>query len=162
MKRFIMLILFLLALTWPVRFFRENQSKSFTPHTVFESDYQAQQLILRNINLYPNIPLARLFQNKAVIISNKYLSNFFALIDPNYYFFASHPREVINGQNYFRLPFVLIFPLFWYIFKSKQKSKKIVLFITLIIILLLSFLTNFSQYDLVLWPFFAFMITSVL
>ena len=162
MKRAVSVILFLLTFTWPVNFYHENQNKSFIPHTIFESDYQAQQVVLRNINLYPNIPLARFFQNKAVVIANKYFSNLFSLIDPNYYFFASHPREVINGQNYFRLSLFLIIPLFWFIFKTKYPPKKIVLATTLTTIMFLSFFTNYYQYDLVLWPLFAFMIVSSL
>ena len=162
MRKIIVLILFVLSLSWPINFFRENRNQSFVPRTIFESDYQAQQVILRNINLYPNIPLARFFQNKLVVISKKYFDNFFSLIDPNYYFFASHPREVVNGQNYFRLPFILIFPLFWFMFKTKHKSKKAILLSTLAVILILSFFTNFYQYDLVLWPLFIFMIISTL
>ena len=162
MRKIIVLILFVLSLSWPINFFRENRNQSFVPRTIFESDYQAQQVILRNINLYPNIPLARFFQNKLVVISKKYFDNFISLIDPNYYFFASHPREVVNGQNYFRLPFILIFPLFWFMFKTKHKSKKAILLSTLAVILILSFFTNFYQYDLVLWPLFIFMIISTL
>lgn len=160
MKKILSIILFLLTLSWPINFIRENRNLSLAPHTIFETDYQAQQTILRNINLYPNIPLARLFQNKAVIIANKFFSNFFSLIDPNYYFFASHPREVINGQNYFRLPLILIILLFWFISKTKYPPKNNILITTLAIITFLSLFTNYYQYDLILWPFFAFMIVK--
>lgn len=154
------IITFLFVLVWPITYFKENLRVKHTFQTIFEEDYQAKQKVLRNINLYPNIPLARLFQNKAIVVTSKYLDNFFSLIDPNYYFFASHPREVVNGQNYFRMPFILMLPLFRYILRVKDKSKKSVLLSTLFVISALSFLKNYYQYDLLLWPFVSYMIVK--
>jgi len=159
MKKATIIIAIFAVFLWPFNYFFENQGLSFRPHHVFEFDYQAQQQILRNINVYPNIPLARMFQNKLVIISGKYLDGFFALIDPNYYFFGSHPREVINGQNYFRLPLLLSIPLLWYLLKFSGKSKKFVISFGFFTLLFLSLFTNYYKFDLVLWPFFLIMTT---
>lgn len=153
MNKLILIIAFVSFLLWPVRFFLENNKSSFAIHHVFESDYQAQQLILRNINLYPNVPLARFFQNKLVIISNKYFDNLFDFIDPNYYFFGSHPREVVGGQNYTRLPLLTFLPILFFFLKSKVKFKKSYLLLFLSSVLVLSFITNHYLFDFVLWPF---------
>jgi hypothetical protein len=91
-KKLIFATTFISLLIWVFNFFSINATNKFLPQTVFKSDYQGRQLILRNINLYPNILLARLFQNKAVLVSDKYLDNLFDFLDPNYYFLV-HIRE---------------------------------------------------------------------
>ena len=91
---------------WPLLFLLTLSSGLPPIKTIFSFDYQASQLILRKIYLYPNIPLARLFQNKAQIPTTKYESNLVALIDPNNYFFGFHPREVAGGLNLVKFPFV--------------------------------------------------------
>lgn len=154
MKYLIMAIAITTVLVWPINYFSVNQRPTLLPQTVFEQDYQGRQLILRNINLYPNIPLARAFQNKAVIIVRKYLNNLFNFIDPNYYFFGSHPREVPEGQNYTRLPLLSILPIFWFLFRVKNKKRKLILSLFTVIVLSLSFFTNHFLYDFSLWPFF--------
>ena len=160
MKLVILIIAVISVLVWPINFLTINQKLNFSPRTIFESDYQGRQLILRNINLYPNIPLARMFQNKANIFINKYFSNFFNLIDPNYYFFGSHPREIPGGQNYIRLPLLTLIPIFWFLYKGRARYKKnIILFLSLTLISL-SFFTNFYQFDLIIWPFMAFFVAS--
>lgn len=158
MKKFAAIIAILAFAVWPLNYFSNNQNINLAPKTVFESDYQGRQLILRNINLYPNVMMARFFQNKALVVSNKYVSNFFDLIDPNYYFFGSHPREIVSGQNYTRLPLFAIFPILWFLFKSKTKHKKTFLGLLTVTVLLLSFFTNHYVYDVFLWVFFLPMI----
>lgn len=93
MKYPIMAIAIISVLVWSINYFSANKNYNLTPQTVFEYDYQGRQLILRNINLYPSVPLARAFQNKAVIVVHKYIGNLLNLLDPNYYFFGSHPRK---------------------------------------------------------------------
>lgn len=159
MKRLIFLLAFISVLLWPINYLKQNHKlESLVPHSVFASDYQGRQLILRNINLYPNIFLARLFQNKALVVTNKYFDNFFDFIDPNYYFFGSHPREVVNGQNYTRLPLFAIFPILWFLLWSRGHHKKIILSVLTFSILIFSFFTNHHVYDFVLWPIFLYMI----
>src|SRR3972149_9031981 len=99
------------------------QWKEFKSQTIFFSDYEAQQKVLRNITLYPNIFSARLFQNKALIIIDKFNQNFFALTDPNSYFFSNHPREgVVSSQNLIKFPFLgLVFFFFGLFFLKKFK-----------------------------------------
>lgn len=57
--------------------------------------------------------LARVSYNKFTFYTNRYLTNFFAGFDPNYFFFGGHPREVPGGNNemkisYWLLPFFLL------------------------------------------------------
>ncbi len=158
MKKLILLLAVLSVLLWPVNYFSVNRKISLVPQMISEPDYQGRQLILRNTYLYPNVPLARFFQNKAVIITNKYLNNFFDFIDPGYYLFGSHPRELVDGQNYTRLPLFALIPILWFLFMFKNKRKKIFLLILSILFLLLSLFLNHPVYDFLLWPFFIPMI----
>ncbi len=108
---------------------------------------------MRNIYLYPKPILARIFQNKARIYLDKINSNFFALTDPNNYFFGFHPREImVNNQNLDKFPFLSL-PLFIYgIFKIKKGRKTNFVLVTSISALLsLTILTNFDRNDFILW-----------
>lgn len=158
MKRLVLLVAFLSFFLWPVNYFRANPDLRLTPQTIFVPDYQGRQLILRNINLYPSVWLARMFQNKVVVTVNKYFDDLFELIDPNYYFFGSHPREVVGGQNYTRLPVLTIVPILWFLFRVKFPKKKMFLLFFTFLILTLSFFTNHHVYDPFLWVFFIPMI----
>jgi hypothetical protein len=158
MKRFALLIAIVSFIIWPIRFISENIGADFTPKHIFALDYQAQQLVLRNINIYPSVPLARIFQNKALIVTNKYITNMFNFFDPNYYYFGSHPREVHNGQNYTRLPLFTIVPILLFFFKSKHRYKKTLVMYSLGSIFVLSFFVNHHLYDFMLWPIFFYAI----
>lgn len=158
MKQLLLILAVLTLLIWPINYFKTNPGLRITPQTIFAPDYQGRQLILRNINLYPSVWLARMFQNKAIVISNKYFENLFEIIDPNYYFFGSHPREVVGGQNYTRLPLLALFPILWFLFRSKYSKKKTFLLFFTFLILVLSLFTNHYIYDFVLWIFFLPMI----
>lgn len=142
------LIFLLIALTFFGLFF-----KNFKGQTVFNKDYEAEQLVLRNIHLYPNVISARLFQNKAKIYFDKLDGNFFALIDPNNYFFAFHPRPIpVDNQNLYKFPFFALPFLFvglYYFGKNPDKKFVLILFISCIISL--TVLKNFDRNDFILW-----------
>jgi len=127
--------------------------KPFWGQTIFKPDYEARQLILRNINLYPTPLFARTFQNKGVVILNKFNNNFFSLIDPTNYFFGFHPREnYVDNQNldkfpYLSLPFFLVGLFF--IKKYKYKFFLIASFTSSLFVL--SILTNFDRNDFILY-----------
>jgi len=127
--------------------------KDFYGQSIFVPDYQAQQEVLKNITLYPTVFLARLFQNKLLVIISKFHGNFFALTDPNNYFFAFAPRQIIvTNQNLtkfpiFALPFLLIGLLN---FKNIYKYKE-VLVLSAALILNLSIIINFDRHDYILW-----------
>jgi hypothetical protein len=147
-------VIFLTLVLWPLNYIlASNFPKAEIPKTVFEKDYQAEQLILRNTYLYPNILTARIFQNKGRIYLNKFTENFFALTDPNNYFFGLHPRPIVpDNKNLFKFPFVAIVFFFYGIFYfNKFKYKKILLFYSLTALTFLSILKNFDGYDIILW-----------
>lgn len=127
--------------------------KSFWGQTIFIPDYQARQEVIRNIHLYPNPPLARIFQNKTRIYSDKFGGNFFALTDPNNYFFSFHPREItVTNQNLDKYPFLAIVFMFLGIYYfTKNAYKSFILYSFLSGVINLSMLTYFDRQDFILW-----------
>lgn len=149
-------------LLWPINFLLSDGFRNFTksfPQTVFTYDYQARQLILRNTYLYPNVFMARIFQNKLNIPVIKFENNLFSLLDPNYYFFSSHPRKMYNNQNLAKFPFVLIIFLLYGLLKitGLKNYKKIGTFFFLSVATL-SLLISLDIFDLILWPVFCVVI----
>lgn len=135
---------------WPLSFYL-NYAELSGPKLI-TIDYQSRQEVVRNANLYPNIPLARMFQNKANVVTNKFYSNFFALIDLNNYFFGFAPRQIVDNQNLIKFPFLAIIPFLIAIFNLKRKNNDyFLIFIISTLIVLLSLLSNFDKYDFVLW-----------
>lgn len=148
------IVIILTLVLWPLNLITKNDlPKLEIPKTIFEKDYQAEQLILRNIHLYPDTFTARVFQNKARIYINKFSGNFFALTDPNNYFFGLHPRPIVpDNKNIFKFPFVAIIFFLYGVFTIRRyKYKKELGIILSILIILLSLLKNFDGYDFILW-----------
>jgi len=127
--------------------------KSFKGQTVFLSSNNDVQKVIQKSQLYPTVFLARTFQNKPRIIIDKIVFNFFALTDPNNYFFGFHPREnPIENQNLTKYPFpsfILFFTGAFLISKSKFK-KEIVIFLGGSIVALVV-LQIFDRQDFILW-----------
>lgn len=139
--------------------------KSFWGQTVFIPDYQKQQEVLQKITLYPNIPMARIYQNKAKIIADKISFNFFSLTDPNNYLFGFHPRQIaVDNQNLQKLPSFSFIFLLYALFFTPQFYKKNYLSLAVFIscLLNLSILSLFDRNDFILWaPLTAILITGV-
>src|SRR5512141_2062856 len=147
------IVLLLTLVLWPINLvLSHNFPKPEIPKTIFAKDYQAEQLILRNIHLYPNVLLARTFQNKGRIYLNKFADNFFAITDPNNYFFGLHPRPIVpDNKNLFKFPFLGILFFGYGIFTIKKYKFRVPLAATfLFLIIILSTLKNFDGYDFVL------------
>ena len=127
--------------------------KPFFGQTIFKPDYEARQEIIGRSYIYPNVFTARLFQNKLRIYISKFNDNFFALIDPNNYFFNFHPREIlIDNQNLVKYPFLSI--IFMAVGLYYLKKNEYLKFITPLLfggVLSLSVLTVFDRNDFVLW-----------
>lgn len=146
---FILPVILIIFLTW----------KNFQPHSIFIFDYESKQAILRNINLYPNPIYARVFQNKLNIPIAKFENNFLSLIDPNNYFFGSHPHELVDNQNLIKIPFVaLIFLMYGLYFLKINDFWLRTTILSLFFVLTLSFMDHFDKFDLVLWPVFTIII----
>lgn len=146
--------LFVLLLNW----------KGFWGQTIFVPDYQKQQEVVGKTYLYPSVFLARIFQNKPRIYWDKFTNNFFALTDPNNYFFGFHPREIIiDNQNLRKYPFLsLVFMVFGLYYLGNNPHKKFILVLLASSILSLSILTIFDRNDFILWlPLFLILIDGV-
>lgn len=148
---FILITLFV----WPLVFVLSFQSSTLfsKPETIFTFDYQARQQVIRNTYAYPTVWLARIFQNKAHIPLGKFEHNLTALIDPNNYFFGFHPREILDGnRNAVKFPFVAlpVFLLGLFTLSSHRYSKQILATLAILIVSL-SFLINFDEYDFLLY-----------
>ncbi len=137
---------------WPLNLILNVSHLQFSLETVFKKDDKDVQLILQNIAPYPNRTIARFFQNKPRIYINKYLNNFFAITDPNYYFFSAHPRPVEGNINISKYPFASILFLLISIFNiRKMKYKQPVTIVLITSLIFLPFLSNFDGFDFILW-----------
>lgn len=121
--------------------------------TVFNRDYEGEQLLIRNIHLYPNIPLARTFQNKPKLYLSKVTNNFFNLIDLNNYFFAGHPApKIIQTQELYKFCWPLIPLLLIGIYHFKNiENRNFILFTLISAFISLGLLQNFDRHDFILW-----------
>lgn len=140
---FLAMSLLILAFTW----------RGFIGQTIFQSDYEAQQEIISKSYLYPNVATARIFQNKPRIFINKFNNNFFALVDPNNYFFNFHPREIlIDNQNLNKYPFLsIVFAIFGFYYLVKHPRWKFILVLLGSMLFSLSILKIFDRNDFILW-----------
>ncbi len=127
--------------------------KGYKGQTIFVVNNDARQVVIGKTYLYPKPFLARVFQNKARIVIDRFNSNFFALVDPNNYFFGFHPREIIvDNQNLKKFPFLgAIFVLLGLFHFGKLENKHFVIVLGIASIFSLSLLTNFDRTDVILW-----------
>lgn len=145
-------VIILCLILWPLNFVINYDKISFSVKTIFENDYQGEQLVLRNIGLYPTPLLARVFQNKPRIYLTKYLQNFFILTDPNTYFFALHPQPLPGNVNLSKFPFMgVYFFLIGIFYFQKSRFKYLTISTLTLSVVFLSALKNFEGFDIVLW-----------
>jgi hypothetical protein len=140
---FLFLSLFVFLINWT----------KFSNQTIFTPDYEARQSVIRNTRLYETVFMARLFHNKARIPINKFNDNFFALSDPNNYFFGFHPRQiVVDNQNLNKFPFAALpFVLFGIYHLKKSKDKRFIINTFIVCLFSLSLLKIFDRNDFILW-----------
>jgi hypothetical protein len=125
--------------------------KVFFGSSIFYFEHNDQQKIIRQGYLYPNIYLARLFQNKPTIYKDRFLFNFFSVIDPNNYFFGYHPRQITaDNQNLQKFPFLSLSFFLIGLFHSVLKRKWFLVSL-LIIFINLALLKNFDKTDSLVW-----------
>lgn len=122
--------------------------KNYTDKSIFYYSENDRQEIFRRGNVYPTIWMSRLFQNKPGIYWDRFKFNFFAITDPNNYFFHFHPREItVTNQNLDKFPFLsMVFFLTGFYLAVKNKNV-LIFFVFLALIFDLSFLKNFDQND---------------
>jgi hypothetical protein len=152
MKYLKIIVVALCLVLWPLNLLLNFNRLHFSVQSVFKNDYQGEQLVLRNTELYPDVLMARVFQNKPRIYIDKYVGNFFALTDLNNYFFALYPEPITGNINMFKYPFLgIVFFLAGIFYIKKSKHKKLIILIFVPAILILSCLTDFEGFDFILW-----------
>jgi hypothetical protein len=126
-------------------------AKSFIGSSIFYYEHHDQQKIIRQGYLYPNIYLSRMFQNKPSIYIDRFLFNFFSLIDPNNYFFGFHPRQIpVENQNLQKFPFLSVIFFLTGLYQAIFK-RKLLLISLLIVLINLALLKNFDKTDSLVW-----------
>lgn len=127
--------------------------RGFWGQTIFRPDHEAEQLVIGKTYIYNSVILARVFQNKPRIYLDKFTNNFFALTDPNNYFFNFHPREIlIDNQNLIKFPSLsIVFALFGFYYIKKFPYCKFIVSALVATVLSLSVLTVFDRNDFLLW-----------
>jgi hypothetical protein len=124
----------------------------FVGQTIYITDYEANQKVIRDTQLYDSIFIARTFHNKARVVFDKFTFNIFALTDPNNYFFGFHPRQIATNQNMAKFPFLgIIFVLFGAYYFKESKYKLFIITSLASSILALSFLTIFDRNDFIIF-----------
>lgn len=138
--------------------------KPFIGQSILRFDYQGGQQVLQEQKLYHSVFLARLFQNKARIPTEKLAGNLFSLTDPNNYFFGFAPRQItIDNQNLKKFPFLTLpFLLIGLFFIKESKNYKLIITLGIAVLLNLSLLTNFDRNDFILWiPLFLIILNGL-
>lgn len=105
-----------------------------------------------------NQTIARVNYNKVTFYLNHYLSNFFAGVDPNYFFFGGHPREVPGGNNDFKINYWLTYLFIFGVydqFLNKETRIVLVYGITLLIV-------SWFSIDMLWWTLVPFLYLSIL
>jgi len=125
----------------------------FYGQTIFKSDYEAQQQVVRNTQLYNNIFMARLMHNKARIRLDAFNQHLFELIDPGNYFFEFHPRlPDSSNQQLSKFPFIAIVPMLTgFLNIRKIKNYKTILGLIAASLLSLSVLKIYDRHDFILY-----------
>lgn len=121
--------------------------------SVFKYDRDTYQQKIEQGYLYPNVLLARISQNKWTIFTGRVRFNFFALIDPNNYFFNFHPREIVReNQNLDKYPFwAIVFFAIGLFGMIERKGGEFILVVLAGLLINLSMLRSFDRYDLALY-----------
>ena len=102
---------------------------------------------------YPNTLVGRLFENKLAQYLSHYETNLFYALDPNYYFFGTHPRERPGYSEFSRLSFWLL-PFFLYGIYWQINYKKYQLIAYFVITLMIISFFGRDAYSFLLLPFF--------
>jgi len=125
--------------------------------TVFSFDYEEVFLINQRRTFYPK-QTARIFENKATYVLEKYSKNIFQGLDLNYYFFANNPRERAGIKEVDKFPWVLL-PFFLFgLYRQIQKRIYYTITYFLSVIFVGSLFVEIDKIFLLSFPFFVFSI----
>ena len=120
---------------------------SYGLNNFLQTTDEEQYLINQRRSYYPD-NLGRLFQNKVAFSIHKIEQSIFYNLDPNLYFFAGHPRERAQFDEFAKYPpFFLPFFIIGLIWLINQKSKPAIVYFAAALIL-----GTLSRSTLVLGP----------
>ncbi|MFZ2202295.1 MAG: hypothetical protein WAV56_02750, partial [Microgenomates group bacterium] len=140
-----------------------NDLKNYYHFSIFAPDDQAPLIINTKRSVYDNDFIGRLFNNKATFIYRRFKANFFALTDPNNYFFGFHPREIVRENlNLDKFPFISIVFLLYGLYRLNLMKRGRGLLLLFFILTCLLSLANFDKVDFILYPILAtFMVHGI-
>lgn len=170
MKYLTTIVIFLSLSLWPLSLIISNAYRdiprdfaNYFRQSILSPDQQAPLIINTKRSLYSNDFLGRFFNNKITFIWGRFKANFFALIDPNNYFFGFHPREIVRENlNLDKFPFISVIFLLYGLYRlNLMKQGRGFLLLFFILVCLLS-LANFDKVDFILYPVLAvFMVHGI-
>ena len=163
MKYLTTIVIFISLALWPLSLLLTNGYRdiprdfaNYFRHSILAPDQEAPLIINTKRSLYPNDFVGRFFNNKATFVWGRFKANFFALTDPNNYFFGFHPREIVRENlNLDKFPFIssVFLPYAFYRFNLLKKGK--FLLIAFFVFAGLLALANFDKADFILYPILA-------
>ena len=134
-------------------------SHAFTTNSLPRHVLENREKITNASSPYPSVFLGRFYHNKISLMIGKYESNLFDLLDPNYYFFGSHPREIPDGFNYIKFPILAILLISFGLMGLKKDSHVLLATLALFTLFVtLSFTSSIRNIDFFTYFFFVFLI----
>lgn len=118
----------------------------------FKTDNLDWYFLNQRRGYYENAVLGKLNQNKPTMYMNLYLEQFFTGLDPNYYFYGNHPREISGASNKVRIFYPLIILFIYGLYKQLRNndSRIAVGFLTTLVVVSLFGIDQF-WWSLVIW-----------
>ncbi len=135
-----------------------------TPRASLSQVTPGEQLeITSDLAAYPPItflPVAHVLeQRREMIVTRHFLSRLFELIDPNYYFFANHPRSPVGADDFAKFPWIFLPLALLGLYRLISAGHKLFLVSFMTCLLIISF-TGFSS-RLGPWLIFPFVFTLI-
>src|SRR3989338_2551746 len=147
------LVICLTLALWPLSLALTNSYKdigndlgNYFRFSIFAPDDQATLIINAKRSVYDNDLFGRVFNNKATFIYGRFKANFFALTDPNNYFFGFHPREIVRENlNLDKFPFISLVFLLYGLYRLNLLKRGRGLLLLFVVLACLLSLANFDK-----------------
>lgn len=121
---------------------------------IFSLDGLEIHTINQRRNYYSQKILAKVFENKVSRYIFNYQKNFFEGLDPNYYFFGTHPRERVGIKEIKKFPFFFIFFFLLGIYYQLRKNNYFTITYFFFTLALASFYSPIDRFSFLFFPFF--------
>lgn len=139
----LILICLIISIAWVFSF--TFQPVKLSLNTIFYPSVGEEKRIFNEKKGLDTSEIKVIYYNKTTIYFDRYLKNFFSLLNINGYFFGGHPREDVSGKVFrFKIFWILVIPFVIGLWKLRLS------WIWLPILFILSFLKNPDGWDLIL------------